>query len=130
MKPAVLSRVVSVGLTKVISDPRSEGSKGVRESCRVKTVSGRGNSRVPEVETCLVCMRDRQGDLKGDRGDERLGTHPVGFCRPLGAFWFYSKLKEKHFKQFKQKSDLIKRAILNVVLRMDQWDRSGHRETT
>lgn len=79
MKVAVLDRVISVGLTKVIYDPRTEGSKGVKESCGEKSISGRRNSRVLKVETCLVCMRDRQGDLKGGRGDERLGTHSVGF---------------------------------------------------
>lgn len=79
MKVAILDRVISVGLTKVIRDPRTKGSKGVRESCREKSISGRRNSRVLKVETCLVCMRDREGDLKGDIGGERLGTHSVGF---------------------------------------------------
>lgn len=79
MKVAILDRVISVGFTKVMYDPRTKGSKGVRESCRKKRISGRRNSRVLKVETCLVCMRDRQGHLKGDRGGERLGMHSVGF---------------------------------------------------
>lgn len=36
------------------------------------------------------------------------------------TFGFTPKLKEKHFKQFKQKNDLNEGAILNVVLRIDQ----------
>lgn len=61
MKVAILDRVISVGLTKVVYNPRTEGSKGVRESCREKSISGRRTSRVLKVETCLVCMWDRQG---------------------------------------------------------------------
>ena len=116
MKVAVLDRVISVGLTKVIYDPRTEGSKGVKESCGEKSISVRRNGGVVRVETCLVCIRDRQGDLRGDR-DERLGAHSVGFWRPLGDFQFYSQVEKK---QFKHKNDLNEGAILNIVLRIDQ----------
>lgn len=44
--------------------------------------------------------------------------------------WFYSELREKPFKQFKEKRDIIKRAILNVVLQIDELSRSGSRETS
>lgn len=63
MKVAILDRVISVGLTKVVYNPRTEGSKGVRESCREKSISGRRTSRVLKVwcKRLLVCMWDRQG---------------------------------------------------------------------
>jgi len=69
-----------------------------------------GRHRLP------VYVRKTQGDLRGNR---RWEVRSSGVCRPLKDPWFYSELREKPFKQLKQKRDIIKRAILNVVLQID-----------